>query len=279
MPRTSGTSPAVSVESPLIGTINLTSAEILVPALACPGSDDEGADAFVVQVRSSRLAQMTYCPLEVITTLKGIRCRTLDGYQAAPSAERIADLVRLLRAPTPPVMPPPALSARGRWLAEPRGEKTEIHVYDAAAIVTGHEAIAAYDRLWTEDRTEWQVWVWVWLDLPEEREKATYEALRESQQSMPRPKRPAASLKVSTTPVQLEIVSDPYIAVSPFGYAPVVSVRELPSGEEHRLFVSAKSLGVRLEEIRARRGSLAGARIELAKDSESQYARYVVDEL
>ncbi len=84
-------------------------------------------------------------------------------------------------------------------------------------------------------------------------------------------------LRVGTGGVDVEIVSEPEVAVTRRGYAPILRVRVLRSGLPHYLFISPISLTEQLERIRAARGRLAGTRIKLSKKSEDQYSPYVLE--
>jgi hypothetical protein len=208
-----------------------------------------------------------------------VRCRTLRGYQREPLENKIRELADLLRRTGEAVLPPPLLNARGHWTVNEADAGLELRAYDAAAIITGQEMISAYWLLWAEDRTSVSTWVCVSLDLALPIELAVYEALHGTAHAGAPARRPSVTLKVGCAPIQVEFLSEPYVVHTRRGYATMVTVRELSTGREKGLYVQASSLATPLEGIRSRRGRLTGSRVELVKESEAQYALYVVEEL
>jgi hypothetical protein len=82
-------------------------------------------------------------------------------------------------------------------------------------------------------------------------------------------------LKVGTDWVEVTILTEPYVLATRRGYTAVMDV--MRGKLAHRLFVSAASLSVPLEEIRTSRGALAGARIRLRKRAADAFAPYDVE--
>jgi len=84
------------------------------------------------------------------------------------------------------------------------------------------------------------------------------------------------NVKVGVTPVDVEIVSEPYVVMTMRGYAPVVDVQG-PDGKQI-LYVSSKSISEGLEPlVKANGGKFQGLKLRLRKESEDRMAAYVVE--
>ena len=84
-------------------------------------------------------------------------------------------------------------------------------------------------------------------------------------------------LKVSTEWVELEILSEPDVVITFYGYAPYLRVREIKTGTEYRFYISAKSLAKRLEELRNNNnGIFKGIKFTCRKESMERTAEYEV---
>jgi hypothetical protein len=88
-----------------------------------------------------------------------------------------------------------------------------------------------------------------------------------------------ATLQVGTGWVALEARTDPYVRFTWRGYAPAIDVEVLEEGHVKRLFVAAKSLAERLEEIRSIRGTLEGAQFRIRRETTDKFAAYLFEEL
>ena len=92
------------------------------------------------------------------------------------------------------------------------------------------------------------------------------------------PKELPPSLKVGTGWIELEIISEPDVVLTTFGYAPFLRVREITTDNEYRFYISAKSLAAPLEKLRKDNGGIfEGIQFRVRKESMDQKARYEVD--
>lgn len=87
-------------------------------------------------------------------------------------------------------------------------------------------------------------------------------------------------LKVTTEPLRLNIISEPYVIYSKFGYQPAVNVWSGKRKREYRLLISAKSLSDGLEAIRksTELGLFTGLEFWLHKSSEERNSLYIVED-
>ena len=84
-------------------------------------------------------------------------------------------------------------------------------------------------------------------------------------------------LKVRTEWIELEILSEPDVVITFYGYAPYLRVRKSKTGAEYRFYISAKSLAEPLEELRNKNnGIFKGIRFSVRKESMEQTAQYEV---
>ena len=91
-------------------------------------------------------------------------------------------------------------------------------------------------------------------------------------------KLPPPFLKVGTEWIELEIISDVDVILTTFGYAPFLGVREIRTGTEYRLYISAKSLAEPFEKLRKdNNDTFEGIQFRICKESTDQKARYEVD--
>ena len=83
------------------------------------------------------------------------------------------------------------------------------------------------------------------------------------------------ALKVTTEPVEVEFVSEPYVVYTIRGFAPVVDI-QVKGGEKYTLFISPSSLANGLMPFLEKQGKFSGIRVVLKKDSTDRFAKYVV---
>ena len=83
------------------------------------------------------------------------------------------------------------------------------------------------------------------------------------------------SLRVTTDPIEVEFVSEPYVVYTIRGFAPVVDI-QVKGGEKHTLFISPSSLANGLIPLLEKKGKFTGIRVLLKKDSADRFAKYVV---
>ena len=92
------------------------------------------------------------------------------------------------------------------------------------------------------------------------------------------PKELPPFLKVGTGWVELKIISEPDVALTTFGYAPFLRVKEVTTDSEYGFYISAKSLALPLEELRKDNdGTFEGIQFRVRKESIARGAPYEVD--
>lgn len=83
--------------------------------------------------------------------------------------------------------------------------------------------------------------------------------------------------KVGTEWEEMEITSEPYVVFTRRGYTPAVNVAIKDGKEEHRLYISAKSLSEQVEELRkSNGGNFIGLKFKLKKEAEDKFSPYIV---
>jgi hypothetical protein len=91
---------------------------------------------------------------------------------------------------------------------------------------------------------------------------------------------PGDRFTASTTPTKIEIVSEPFLVVTRFGYLPMVKAKNLESNAEQCLLIGSQSISTALEELRAmNEGKLVGIKIAVSKESEDKKSRYIIEGL
>ena len=86
------------------------------------------------------------------------------------------------------------------------------------------------------------------------------------------------SLKVGTEWIELEIISEPDVVLTAFGYAPFLLVREIATDIDYRFYISAKSLAIPLEKLRKDNNDLfEGIQFRVRKESTEPKAPYEVN--
>jgi len=89
---------------------------------------------------------------------------------------------------------------------------------------------------------------------------------------------PGERFVANTTPVKVEIVSEPFLVVTRFGYLPMVKVKNADSGAEQCLLVGSQSITTALEELRLENeGKLVGLKIVVSKESEDKKSKYIIE--
>ena len=85
-------------------------------------------------------------------------------------------------------------------------------------------------------------------------------------------------LRVGTGWIEIEIQSEPFVIYRTRKYNPVLHIKEVLSGLNYILFISAGSLGQVLEDYRSEHGSLTGKVISVKKGSTDRFAPYEIKE-
>lgn len=87
-----------------------------------------------------------------------------------------------------------------------------------------------------------------------------------------------AAISFGVDPVNVKILTEPYVVLTARGYAPVVDVEVDGEPDKKVMFISAASLSQALEEFRsANEGRFTGIRMRVKKESADRFARYVVE--
>jgi hypothetical protein len=88
---------------------------------------------------------------------------------------------------------------------------------------------------------------------------------------------PGDRFVASTTPAKVEIISEPFIVVTRFGYLPMVKVKNIESNAEQCLLIGSQSITTALEELRLENeGKLSGLKLAISKESEDKKSKYVI---
>jgi len=88
---------------------------------------------------------------------------------------------------------------------------------------------------------------------------------------------PGDRFVAGTTPAKIEIVSEPFIVVTRFGYLPMVKVKNIESNAEQCLLIGSQSITTALEELRIENeGKLSGLKIAISKESEDKKSKYII---
>ncbi|WP_155999735.1 hypothetical protein [Thioalkalivibrio sulfidiphilus] len=86
-------------------------------------------------------------------------------------------------------------------------------------------------------------------------------------------------LKIDIEPKRIIITSEPYVMYTKRGYQAVVDVIESRSKRDYFIYISARSLSDRLEELRLMNNNkLHGLEIWVRKESAEKMAGYIVEE-
>lgn len=91
---------------------------------------------------------------------------------------------------------------------------------------------------------------------------------------------PGDRFVATTAPAKVEIVSEPFLVVTRFGYLPMVKVKNLESNAEQCLLIGSQSISTALEELRIEnKGKLTGIRLAVSKESEDKKSKYIIEGL
>lgn len=242
-------------------------------------------------IDSKLLSQITFAPVARFKGSTVVAQRSQDGYQDHPDILETRRLAQSLRdgedLPSAPVI----LNGRYRWQWNPDGDSSAdagyIQTFDSAAIVDGRKRIGAYSIAAREFSTQLEVPFILLppLDIPTEME--IYELCHPGfaeDQATERVRRPSSAgahnrLVVGIQPSEVELTSEPYVAVNTYGYAPVIDVLNLKTGEKQGLYVSAKSLAHGIEDHRLDQSTIVGMRLRLSKTGPERTAAYRVDRI
>ncbi len=276
------TESTISLGKPVAG------APDLVPALTVKGvvpiaPDGSRPSCFLGAMDSDRLADLSFVPAaDYVESTLNIRSK--GGYQTPPAESDIDAAVQILRLEPGRTFAPPILSGRGRWVCAGK-RPCKLQIFDAAAILRGHLLVAGYRRLTDAGEPPAEVPFIVFPSIAVEEERVVY-AIDQSTSAggdinggeSRSPRRHDNVLTIGTAWVEVQIESEPFIARVGRGYAPAILVREFESQAEKIIYASSKSLSLAIEGVRARRGGLVGAIVQIRKSGDDRYATYDVIE-
>lgn len=87
-------------------------------------------------------------------------------------------------------------------------------------------------------------------------------------------------LRVGEGQIPLRIMSEPYVVLTFRGYAPVVDVLHLRQKVNYTMYIQAKTLAEKLEEMRKKNnGRFASLEFLISKASSDRFSAYVVEPL
>jgi hypothetical protein len=274
----------VSLGRPLSGSARIEPALVIENVTTQDlGGSMEVQRACVGWIDSAELERVVFAPLAKPTGSAYVAVRSRGGYQPEPPALESEELARSLCAGEPFVPPAVVLSGRRRWVWSPTAPPLgELRVFDSAALLAGHREVGAYSKAWRDCSYRTMVPFVLFPFLLLEEEAACFQRLSSTEPdrvTLDRSARPSSMptpLKVGTTWISVEIVSEPFVVRTGRGYAPLLLVEELESGERRGLYAGARSLANELEGIRDMVGRLTGTRIRVRKRGEEKTARYEV---
>lgn len=252
----------------------------------------EGTDAVVGVISSKLLPRVTFAPVTEYRGSAVVAQRSKGGYQDHPDllatrrlAHKIAEDHALRAVPV-------VLSGRGRWVwsSFPDDELDgQVLAYDAAAIIDGRVRVGAMSLAAVESESEFQVPFVLFPSLDLTAEQRLHAELRIKDDkggggsdgtTIRRPSQaPPPRLVVGEYAIDVEVTSEPYIVIGPYGYSPLLEVVVTRTGQLHGLYASARSLASQLEEVRPPNGSLIGLRLSIRRESSERTAGYLVEPL
>ena len=83
-------------------------------------------------------------------------------------------------------------------------------------------------------------------------------------------------LRVGSGWIEIEIQSEPFVVYRHRKYNPVLHIKEVLSGLNYILFISAASLAEAIEDYRTEHGALTGKVISIKKGSTDRFAPYEI---
>ena len=174
----------------------------------------------------------------------------------------------------PSFHPPVLLSARHRWHVDQR----KAEVFDRATVVDGAKRLEAafiYKHISA-------VPVILLMGLDSKAERQLRKRVQQSKASTMRVETQervgttAPRLRIDQTWVELEVQSDPFVVTTTRGYAPAILVRRKRGSHLEHVLIGAKSLALKLNELRQQCGTLKGLRITIRKESAERIAPYIL---
>lgn len=262
----------------------------LKPGHVLRGMKIGGSETVVGVVNSHLLSQISFAPVGEYRGSTLLAQRSKDGYQDHPDLLATRRLAETLADDHLLGMIPVVLNGRGRWLWSPSPtDELEglVLTYDAAAVIDGRVRIGAMGLAAADRDVVFEVPFVLFPNLDLSAEQRLHHELRKhgdreepAVSPVRRPSQvPPPRLAVGVRQVAVEVTSEPYVVLGPYGYSPLVDVIAVETGKRHGLFVSAKSLATQLEELRPPGGSLVGLRLSVCKEGSERTAGYLVEPL
>jgi hypothetical protein len=224
--------------------------------------------SFMTELSASDLAGLVVVPVERVIGKTKLDQRLTSEWdrQLIPFEDDEVDRLGLLQ--------PVIVSGRNGWVEH----NDQIEVFEEAFVLDGArrlETLALYDP-------DCIVRVMVVLGLSIEEEIEARKFCEGGGESVTRVEfvdrfdSPTPRLVIGDWPVDLEILSDPFVVPTTHSYVPVLLVRRDEADQNEHVIVSARSLFFPLEDIRVRRGTLVGTRVRLFKDGDYKAAPYML---
>ena len=273
---------SVLLGAPIAGSIPITPVLAIESVLSQVAGEGTEQQTYLGWLDSADLARFVFAPLREPSLDTYFAVSSRDGYQAAVPAKEIEDLARALVSQTVITTAPVVLSGRGRWrFSMQKPPLGRIEVFHSAALVSGHREIGAFTKAYRDDRYHTLVPFVLHPRLTHSEEEELYDwlhitGIQSTNSDSPSIHALLPQLKIGTDWTHVEVISEPFVIMTTFGYAPVLVVQESGTQDQYRLYASARSLGKGLESIRQAEGRLTGTRICIRKSGTERTANYEV---
>jgi len=88
------------------------------------------------------------------------------------------------------------------------------------------------------------------------------------------------TFKASPLLINLEIISDPYVVHTPFGYQPYINVKNLDNNKEGKIIISPISLSKKIRELFEENNFLfIGIKFSYKKESIDPKSKYIIEKI
>ena len=88
------------------------------------------------------------------------------------------------------------------------------------------------------------------------------------------------TFKAKPFPVELEILSEPFVAYTPFGFHPFVQVKNLKDNKEGKIIISPSSLSRPLKDLMEDNSyKFTGLKISYQKESSDPKSKYIIKKI
>ena len=88
------------------------------------------------------------------------------------------------------------------------------------------------------------------------------------------------TIKAKPIAIKLEIISQPYVVYTPFGYQPYINVKNLDTKEEGKINMSPRSLSVKLRELFEENNfNFLSIKFSFKKESIDPKSKYIIEKI